>query len=100
MSIATLCLYSLQLDRKGALPQSVPQRRQRSQKRAALPSARAFRRGLGRLGDRKEIAERVLNHTRERMHATYDVHEYIDEKREALEKWAQYLHTCGRHLSD
>ena len=37
------------------------------------------------------IAERVLNHARERIEATYDVHDYIDEKREALEKWARYL---------
>ena len=40
---------------------------------------------------RTEIAERVLNHARERIEATYDVHDYIDEKREALEKWAAYL---------
>jgi hypothetical protein len=33
----------------------------------------------------------VLNHARERIEATYDVHDYIDEKREALEKWARYL---------
>jgi hypothetical protein len=25
------------------------------------------------------------------MEATYDVHDYIDEKREALEKWATHL---------
>jgi hypothetical protein len=25
------------------------------------------------------------------MEATYDVHDYINEKREALEKWAKYL---------
>jgi hypothetical protein len=35
----------------------------------------------------------VLNHARERMEATYDVHDYIDEKREALEKWG------SKHLS-
>ena len=29
------------------------------------------------------------------MEATYDVHEYIDEKREALEKWASYLEALG-----
>jgi hypothetical protein len=25
------------------------------------------------------------------MQATYDLHEYVDEKREALERWASYL---------
>lgn len=49
------------------------------------------RTGLGRLGIKIDIAERVLNHARNRMEATYDLHEYIDEKREALTRWAQYL---------
>jgi integrase len=52
---------------------------------------RTGRTGLARLGVKVDIAERVLNHARERMEATYDVHEYLDEKREALEKWAKYL---------
>jgi len=52
---------------------------------------RTGRTGLARLGVKVEIAERVLNHARERMEATYDVHEYLDEKRQALEKWANYL---------
>jgi len=43
------------------------------------------------LGVKVDIAERVLNHARERIEATYDVHEYVDEKREALERWAKYL---------
>jgi hypothetical protein len=38
-----------------------------------------------------DIAERVLNHVRERIEATYDVHEYLDEKRDALERWEKYL---------
>ena len=52
---------------------------------------RTGRTGLARLGVKVEVAERVLNHARERMEATYDVHHYIDEKRAALEKWAKYL---------
>jgi integrase len=52
---------------------------------------RTGRTGLARLRIKVDIAERVLNHARERMEATYDVHDYIDEKREALEKWAKYL---------
>src|ERR1700757_3561466 len=52
---------------------------------------RTGRTGLARLGVKVEVAERVLNHARERMEATYDVHHYTDEKRAALEKWAKYL---------
>jgi integrase len=52
---------------------------------------RTGRTGLARLGVKVDIAERVLNHARERIEATYDVHEYVDEKREALERWAKHL---------
>jgi integrase len=52
---------------------------------------RTGRTGLARLGVKVDIAERVLNHARERIEATYDVHEYVDEKRDALERWASYL---------
>jgi integrase len=52
---------------------------------------RTGRTGLARLGVKVDIAERVLNHARERIEATYDVHEYVDEKREALQTWARYL---------
>jgi integrase len=52
---------------------------------------RTGRTGLARLGVKVDIAERVLNHARERIEATYDVHEYVDEKREALQTWAKYL---------
>jgi integrase len=57
---------------------------------------RTGRTGLARLGVPVSVAERVLNHARERIEATYDVHDYLDEKREALEKWARYL----QHLRD
>jgi integrase len=52
---------------------------------------RTGRTGLAKLGVKIDIAERVLDHARERIEATYDVHDYIDEKRTALEKWAKYL---------
>jgi len=52
---------------------------------------RTGRTGLAKLGVKTDIGERVLNHARDRIEATYDVHGYIDEKREALEKWAKYL---------
>lgn len=52
---------------------------------------RTCRTGLSRLGVPPHIAERVLNHAQERIAGTYDRFEYLDEKREALEKWARYL---------
>lgn len=52
---------------------------------------RTGRTGLAQLGVKVDIAERVLNHARERMEATYHVHDYLDEKRGALDKWATYL---------
>jgi integrase len=52
---------------------------------------RTGRTGLARLGIKVDAAERVFNHARERMEATYDVHDYIEEKREALDKWARHL---------
>jgi integrase len=52
---------------------------------------RTGRTGLAKVGVKVDIAERVLNHARDRIEATYDVHEYLDEKREALEKWTQYV---------
>jgi integrase len=52
---------------------------------------RTGRTGLARLGVKFDIAERVLNHAREKIHATYDLHEYLDEKREALDRWEKYL---------
>jgi integrase len=52
---------------------------------------RTGRTGLARLGVAVSVAERVLNHARDRIEATYDVHDYIEEKRTALEKWAAHL---------
>ncbi|MGH8143675.1 MAG: tyrosine-type recombinase/integrase [Steroidobacteraceae bacterium] len=52
---------------------------------------RTCRTGLARLKIEPHIAERVLGHAQERMAATYDVHDYLDEKRAALHLWAQHL---------
>lgn len=52
---------------------------------------RTCRTGLARLKVQPHIAERVLNHAQEKIPGTYDVHDYLDEKREALEKWAAHL---------
>jgi integrase len=57
---------------------------------------RTGRTGLARLGVKFDIAERVLNHARDRIHAAYDVHPYVDEKRAALEAWEKYLRSLQR----
>ena len=50
---------------------------------------RTCRTGLAKLKIAPHIAERVLNHAQEKIPGTYDLHDYLDEKREALEKWAK-----------
>jgi integrase len=52
---------------------------------------RRCRTGLARLKMPPHIAERVLNHAQETIAGTYDTHDYFDEKREALDKWAAHL---------
>src|SRR5262249_13773309 len=48
---------------------------------------RTGRTNLGRLRVKFEVAERVLNHAREKIHEPYALHDSLDEKREALDKW-------------
>jgi integrase len=52
---------------------------------------RTCRTGLSRLKIAPHIAERCLNHKQEKIAGTYDLYEYVDEKREALDKWAAHL---------
>jgi integrase len=52
---------------------------------------RTGRTELARLGVQKHIAERVLNHSKEDIEGTYDLYEYLDEKRVALERWERRL---------
>jgi integrase len=52
---------------------------------------RTVRTGLAKLGIRSEIAERCLNHAQLGIIATYDTHQYLDEKRGALTQWADHL---------
>jgi integrase len=52
---------------------------------------RVVRSGLSALRIPREIAEAVLAHRPPGIVGTYDTHEYEDEKREALEAWAQRL---------
>jgi integrase len=46
---------------------------------------------LSRLGIPRDIKERVINHSMSTVEGTYDLWEYVDEKRAALEKWERYL---------
>jgi len=52
---------------------------------------RTCRTGLARLKVVPHIAERVLNHAQEKIAGTYDTHAYLEEKRDALERWASHL---------
>jgi integrase len=52
---------------------------------------RTCRTGLSRLKVEPHVAERVLNHAQPGIAGVYDRFAYLDEKREALEKWAAHL---------
>jgi integrase len=52
---------------------------------------RTFRTGLSSLKITHEVKEALLNHAKQGVVGTYDQWEYIDEKREALSKWAKRL---------
>ena len=61
---------------------------------AALESLRRDGRAPGLaaiLIDPARIAERCLNHAQPGIIATYDTHQYLDEKRNALTQWADHL---------
>jgi integrase len=49
---------------------------------------------LAALGVPVLIAERCLNHTLGGLVAVYDQHDYLTERRKALELWADYLTAC------
>jgi integrase len=46
---------------------------------------------MARIGVARFIIERVLNHADRSVTAVYDRHLYVDEKRQALEKWAAHI---------
>ena len=52
---------------------------------------RTVRTGLAELGIRPDVAERCLNHAQPGIIATYDTHQYLDEKRDALTQWTDHL---------
>jgi integrase len=49
---------------------------------------RTCRTGMAALGVPETVAERVLNHQQDKLVRTYNRHEYLDEKRDALDRWA------------
>ena len=51
---------------------------------------------MGRLGVSRFIIGKVLNHADRTVTGIYDRHAYLQEKRHALEKWAQYLSGVAR----
>jgi integrase len=52
---------------------------------------RTVRTGLGMLGIAPHVAEAVLNHLPAKLIRTYDRNTYSNEKRDALERWANHL---------
>ena len=52
---------------------------------------RNVRSGLAQLRVPRDVAKAMLAHRPPGIVGAYDVHEYEDEKREALEKWARQL---------
>ncbi len=55
---------------------------------------RTCRTHLAALGVEPHIAELCLNHKLQGLTAVYDVHDYFDERRAALESWAAVLSAC------
>jgi integrase len=52
---------------------------------------RTVRTGLGELGVQWHVAERCLNHSLGKIATTYDVGDYLNERRTALEKWDEHV---------
>ena len=49
---------------------------------------------LAALGVHVIVAERCLNHSLGGLIGVYDQHDYLTERRGALETWATFLHAC------
>lgn len=52
---------------------------------------RTGRTGLSRLKVPSMVSELVINHGRDSLQKTYDLHEFLDEKRDALERWSNHV---------
>jgi integrase len=60
---------------------------------------RTGRTTLGRLGVTPFIAERVINHSKDVLQDTYDLYDYFDERRDALERLEKHLRSLSTSLS-
>lgn len=60
---------------------------------------RTVRTGLSELKVQPHIAEAVLGHVVGGIQAHYDLHDYADEKREALEKWEARIVSAVKHTA-
>ena len=54
---------------------------------------RTARTHLARMGIASDIAERALNHALQSIEGIYNQYDYLLERRMALTKWAEYLHS-------
>ncbi len=61
---------------------------------------RTARTHLAALGVAPHIAELCLNHKLKGITAVYDVHDYFEERRAALEAWASLLNECEKGRTD
>jgi integrase len=61
---------------------------------------RTLRTGLAKLRVSRDVAEAVLGHTAGGVVSVYDVHNYADEKREALERWEARLRSIVKPTPD
>jgi integrase len=52
---------------------------------------RTFRSGLAKLKVREEVAEILLNHAKSGLVKVYNLHDYLDEMRAAMEAWANHV---------
>lgn len=62
---------------------------------------RTARTQLASIGISSHVAERCLNHKLKGIEATYNTHDYFDDRRSALNLWAEVLEACeqGREWS-
>jgi integrase len=49
---------------------------------------------MSRIGVHPHVSEKVLGHRLAGILAVYDQHDYADEQREALERWAAHITQC------
>jgi hypothetical protein len=61
---------------------------------------RTLRSGLSRLRIDRDTAEAVLAHVPGGIVGTYDVHDYFDRKKDALERWSVHVRSLTEPLPD